>query len=77
MSSGAEDNQLLSSSDKKNSWSRMFSAFDASTEDKDKLLRKLERLKQDCSASYSEVMVKKNVVVDTMLSLDRAEENVC
>jgi hypothetical protein len=70
-----------SSTDKKNSSStyfgRMFSAFDSSAEmERDKLVRKLERLKIDCAASYSEIMLKKNVVVDTMLSLDRAEENV-
>ena len=76
------DNAESVAVDRKNNGStyfgRMFSAFDSSAEmERDKLVRKLERLKIDCAASYSEVMLKKNVVVDTMLSLDRAEENVC
>lgn len=64
--------------EKKNGYfGRIFSSFETSAEqEREKTVKKLERLKQECLASYSEMMLKKNIVIQTMSALDLAEENV-
>lgn len=45
-------------------------------QEREKLKKKLEKLKQEFEASRRELMMRKNLVLDTMINLDRAEENV-
>lgn len=45
-------------------------------QEREKLKKKLEKLKQDFESSHRELMIKKNLVLESMINLDRAEENV-
>lgn len=62
---------------KKGYFQGFFGTFETSAEqEQEKQFKKLEKLKVEYGQSYADVMAKKSIVIETMLNLDRAEENV-
>ena len=60
---------------KKGYFHGLFGTFDIEYE-KEKMKKKLEKLKHEYSSSQADINRKKNMVIDAMLALDCAEENV-
>lgn len=60
---------------KKGYFHGFFGSLDLEQE-REKLKKKLEKLKQEYEASRKELLSRKNIVLEYMISLDRAEENV-
>jgi hypothetical protein len=61
--------------DNKKSYFHTFFGTHDPEEERMKMKKKFEKLKQECSASHTELMMKKNIVLESMVALDRAEEN--
>lgn len=68
--------ELAEMDKKKGYFHGFFGSLDPEQE-RDKQKKKLEKLKHEYESSHHELMQKKNIVLESMISLDRAEDNVC